>query len=89
MVAGVRPQSKVASDCTLAPDPRQTRGLRQTRELRVIRAKIIESVTLTIKIFKAYDKERNIEMGCADHRISSVCHPYRPGGYILYKNVKM
>ena len=24
MCAGVRPQSKVASDCTLAPDPRPT-----------------------------------------------------------------
>ena len=47
-------------------------------KIRGIRAKIKESVTLTIKIFKAYDKERNLEMGCADHRISSVCHPYRP-----------
>ena len=26
-------------------------------------------------------------MGCADHRISSVCHPYRPGGYVLHGNV--
>ena len=26
-------------------------------------------------------------MGCADHRLSSVCHPYRPGGYVLYGNV--
>jgi hypothetical protein len=46
--------------------------------VRVIRAKNIESVTLTIKIFKANEKERNLEMGCANHRISSVCHPYRP-----------
>ena len=53
--------------------------------IRGIRAKIKESVTLTIKIFKAYDKERNLEMGCADHRISSVCHPYRTWGNQLHR----
>ena len=26
-------------------------------------------------------------MGCADHRISGICHPYRPGGYVLHGNV--
>ena len=26
-------------------------------------------------------------MGCADHRINSVCHPHRPWGYELHGNV--
>ena len=50
LCAGVRPQSKVAGDCTLAPDPgaaldpgaapsAQTRGLRLTRGLRHLRGK--------------------------------------------------
>ena len=26
-------------------------------------------------------------MGCADHRLCGVCHPYRPGGYVLHGNV--
>ena len=55
--------------------------------IRGIRAVIIESVTLTIKILKAYDKEGNYQMGCADHRISGVCHPHRTWGYILHGNV--
>ena len=55
--------------------------------IRGIRAKIKQSVTLTIKILNAYDKERNLEVGCADHRISSVCHPYRTWDYVLYGNV--
>ena len=53
--------------------------------IRGIRAKIKQSVTLTIKIFKANDKERNLEVGCADHRISSVCHPNRTWGNQLHR----
>ena len=26
-------------------------------------------------------------MGCADHRISGVCHPYRTWGNVLHGNV--
>ena len=26
-------------------------------------------------------------MGCADYRLCGVCHPYRPGGYVLHGNV--
>jgi hypothetical protein len=26
-------------------------------------------------------------MGCADHRISSVCHTHRSWGYVLHGNV--
>ena len=26
-------------------------------------------------------------MGCADYCLCGVCHPYRPGGYVLYGNV--
>ena len=55
--------------------------------IRGIRAKIKESVTLTIKILNAYDKERNLEVGCADHRIYCVCHPYRTRCNVLYGNV--
>ena len=40
--------------------------------------------SLTIKILNAYDKERNIEMGCADYRISSVCHTHCSWGYVLH-----
>jgi hypothetical protein len=49
--------------------------------------KSVPKNSLTIKILKAYDKERNYQMGCADHRISSVCHPHRTWGYVLHGNV--
>ena len=65
VVAGVRPQSKVARDCTLAPDPGAAPDLRPAGStqlnkikavlIRGIRAEIIESGTLTIKILTAYD----------------------------------
>ena len=55
--------------------------------IRGIRAEIIESVTLTIKILKAYDKERNLEVGCADYRIYCVCHPYRTRCNVVHGNV--
>ena len=55
--------------------------------IRGIRAEIIESVTLTIKILKAYDKERNLEVGCADYRIYCVCHPYRTRSNVVHGNV--
>ena len=81
---------------------RQTQELRQNRGLRApLSARLSQNKSsvnpwnpcqnnsLTIKILKAYDKERNIEVGCADHRLSSVCHTHRSWGYVLYKNVIM
>ena len=89
--SGVRPQSKVFG-CRRdywgqAPKYSRSRlyfGARPKAYGLHFRAKNIESVTLTIKILNAYDKERNIEMGCADHRLSSVCHTHRSWGYVLH-----
>ena len=50
--------------------------------------KIKQSVTLTIKILNAYDKERNLEVGCADYRFYCVCHPYRTRSNVVHGNVE-
>jgi hypothetical protein len=36
---------------------------------------------------KAYDKERNSEMGCADYRLCGVCHTHRAQRNVLHGNV--